>query len=441
MVSNFGAKSVSTFLLVVGAFWCCCSSWRGSIAHVDAFSFSLSSSSSPWVVTTTTATKRRRPHSFALQNAASPKADDDLFNISEEDRMAAVDFMKSMDPSDLDKMIADVDTLPKAELKAMGMDADIIKATLQLTKSDPSMLQSMAQMMETMSADEIMEGSRKAQQTFTKESLSEMAEAVAVASPATATAADDEDEDEDDDAEPVEPDPQVLDAMFSVAEIMSVGGKNKGGVTFAAFCSIPPVAVLSGPGDDEDDLTPQELTDCWNTGSLGATRVDRAGFERVWRAVQDNYYNDIVEEAQDRLKASKKKKRGSEKPKASATAVKPTVVSATTATTPMVGANISPDQLAEQVKSIKDEDLTSMFEQMNKMTPAEEARMRAMGVDPEMMKKSAEMMKNNPLMRKAATMMIKNTSPEQLMKASQQAQERMATMTEEEKKKMFDNLK
>lgn len=432
MFRDFGT-SVSRLLVVVGAVVCCCSRWSSSsiaITQVDAFSLSssaLPSSRSSWIVTPTA---KKRIYSVALHNAASPNAA--AGDISEQDRKQALDYIKTMNPSDLDQMIADLDKMPETELKAMGMDAEIMKTTLQMAKEDPSMLQSMTQMMETMSAEEIVERSREAQQLFSKEGLPGMVEA---------DSADDEDE-EDEDDEPVEPDPQVLDAMYAVAEIMSAGGKSKGGVTFTAFCTVPPVAVLSGRG--EDDLSPQELSDCWNTGSLGATRVDRAGFERVWRAVQDNYYNDIVEEAQDRLAVSKKKKRGSDKPKVEA--VTPAVVSsaATAAPTtkqPMVGANISPDQLAEQVKSIKDEDLTNMFDQMSKMSPAEEARMRTMGVDPEMMKKSAEMMKNNPLMRKAATMMIKNTSPEQLMKASQQAQERMANMSEEEKKKMLENLK
>ena len=90
---------------------------------------------------------------------------------------------------------------------------------------------------------------------------------------------------------------------------------------------------------------------------------------------------------------------------------------------------------------MKDEDLTRMFDQMSNMTPVDEARLKAMGVDPVMMKKSAAMMKNNPLLRKAATMMMKNTSPEQLMKASQEAQAKMANMSEEEKQQILDNLK
>ena len=90
---------------------------------------------------------------------------------------------------------------------------------------------------------------------------------------------------------------------------------------------------------------------------------------------------------------------------------------------------------------MKDEDMTKMFEQMSNMSPAEEERLRAMGVDPTLMKKSASALKSNPLLRKAATMMMKNTSPDQLMKASQEAQQKMANMSEEEKQRMLDNLK
>lgn len=55
---------------------------------------------------------------------------------------------------------------------------------------------------------------------------------------------------------------------------------------------------------------------------------------------------------------------------------------------------------------------------MANIGPEEEARMRAMGADPEMMKKAASMMKSNPMMRKAAQMMMKNMSPDQMLKVS-----------------------
>merc|ERR1712125_72957 len=93
-------------------------------------------------------------------------------------------------------------------------------------------------------------------------------------------------------------------------------------------------------------------------------------------------------------------------------------------TDPQVGANLSEDQMKavnEQVKNMNDDDMQAMLEGMQNIGPEEEARMRAMGADPAMMK-AAELMKSNPMMRKAAQMMMKNMSPEQMAKASQQAQ-------------------
>ena len=93
------------------------------------------------------------------------------------------------------------------------------------------------------------------------------------------------------------------------------------------------------------------------------------------------------------------------------------------------------------MKNMKDEDVEKMFEQMANMSPQEEARLRAMGVDPGMMKKSAQMMKNNAFLRKGFTSMMKNTKPEDILRSSQMTQEKMAKMSEEEKKRFLENLK
>ena len=90
---------------------------------------------------------------------------------------------------------------------------------------------------------------------------------------------------------------------------------------------------------------------------------------------------------------------------------------------------------------MSDDDMTAMLEGMANIGPEEEARMRAMGADPEMMKKAASMMKSNPMMRKAAQMMMKNMSPDQMLKASQQAQQQMAGMSKEDLEKAMDNMK
>merc|ERR1711935_956284 len=97
---------------------------------------------------------------------------------------------------------------------------------------------------------------------------------------------------------------------------------------------------------------------------------------------------------------------------------------------PQAGQAISSEQL-EQVKNMSDSDMDAMFGQMKNMSPEVQDRMKAMGVDPKMMQKTAEMMNSNPLMKDAAKMMMKNMSPDQMKMASQQAQDQMSKMTPE----------
>eukprot|EP00977_Amphora_coffeiformis_P022271 scaffold10721_cov164-Amphora_coffeaeformis.AAC.1 len=340
----------------------------------------------------------------------------------------------------------------------MGMDVNVMKQTMKLLKENPAMRENMANVMETLTPEQLLEQSRKAQEQLKKQNnissnnnykdaVVEASETVATKLPEAADDTDDDEEEQEDeeDEEPVVLNPAVLDAMYKVGEYMSEPPE-KGGVTFTAFSTLPPIAVLSAKStnEDEDSLTAAELKECWNTGSLGATRVDRNGFERVWAAVQDNYYNDIVEEARERTLV---KRRGRTKPNAAATAAAPTPTTTTatqpppppppTTTTPIP----DPKLVTDQLKKLKDEDFTKMLESMAEMTEADEARMRAMGMDPDMMRKSAAMMKNNPLLRKAATAMMKNTSPEQLQKASMEAQAKMANMSPEERQKLLDSMK
>lgn len=219
-------------------------------------------------------------------------------------------------------------------------------------------------------------------------------------------------------------DPNVIDSMYTVAELMSK--PCTGGVTFQAFATLPPITALSG--EREQDLSKQELAECWGDGSLGATRVDRAGFERVWNEVQEYFEEDIMDES-----------RATIHPKAK----KPPRTSVAEAEVPKVGDNLSEAQMKainEQVKSMTDDDMQAMLDGMANIGPEEEARMKAMGADPAMMKKAAEMMKSNPMMRKAAQMMMKNMSPEQMVKASQQAQEQMSNMSKEDLEKAMNEM-
>merc|ERR1740124_1170275 len=112
--------------------------------------------------------------------------------------------------------------------------------------------------------------------------------------------------------------------------------------------------------------------------------------------------------------------------------VEPRVTGASLPTGAQVAQNISPEQLA-QVKNMSDSDMDAMFGQMKD-------RMKAMGVDPAMMQKTAEMMNSNPLMKNAAKMMMQNMSPEQMKQASQQAQEQMSKMTPEQVQEAMEKL-
>ena len=51
------------------------------------------------------------------------------------------------------------------------------------------------------------------------------------------------------------------------------------------------------------------------------------------------------------------------------------------------------------------------------------------------------MMKDNPMMMKAAQAMMSRMSPEQMLQASQNAQKQMANMSEADKQKALDDLK
>lgn len=358
---------------------------------------------------------------------------------------ASAEMMQNMKPEDIDRMVEEMERMPASQLeqmKSMGMNVDMMKSTMQMMKSNPDMMKSVGKMMENMSPEQLLDQSRAAQEAMTQQQQS--AAAPVGQAPATPVGnvvdavLEDDDENDDKDSEPIVCEPKVLDTMFRVAEIMSEPQTSSGGVTLQAFATVPPISVLLN-SYDEDSLTMEELEECWTTGSLGATRLDRTAFERVWMEVQDQYYTGIIEEAREKCHKKGKKKKGS--PKSDTPAPPPPPPSPPMVTDSLVGQTVDPDLVSAQLKNMSEDDVTNMFDQMTNMSPAQEASMRAMGVDPAMMKKSAEMFKNNPLMSKAATAMMKNTPPDQLMKASQQAQERLKNMSEEEKKKMLDNLK
>jgi ribosomal protein L12E/L44/L45/RPP1/RPP2 len=214
-------------------------------------------------------------------------------SLNAESLKASAEAMKNMKPSDIDQILAEMDNMPASQLeqlKSMGMDPAVMKSSLQMMKKNPEMMKTMGEMMGTMTPEELLKQSRQAQETM--KSLGDTNVAAASAFPVITDAqiveADEEEkvnEEDQDDAEPIEPSEKVLGTMFQAAELMSE--PPTGGVTFAGFCTVPPVAVLAA-GNGEDDLSNNELTECWNKGSLGATRVDKAGFKRVWMEVQES---------------------------------------------------------------------------------------------------------------------------------------------------------
>lgn len=349
--------------------------------------------------------------------------------------------MKSMTPQDMSKLIAEMESMPeiqKKQLKDMGMDPDTMLVSMKMMKDNPQMMATAQKLMSNMTPEQMLEQSKLAQEKMSKMSKEELEQAAEMArrqmenlSPELV----DEAINAMKENNPVTTgvgmpgssmDRNVIDAMYKVGELMSK--PNTGGVTFEAFSTLPPITVLSG--EREQDLSKSELADSWAAGARGASRVDRAGFERVWNEIQEYFEDDVMEEARATCHPKAKKSR----------TVEAEVVGSES---PRVGGNLSEDQMkvvSQQVKTMTDDDMQQMLDGMTNIGPEEEARMKAMGADPAMMKKAAEMMKSNPMMRKAAQLMMKNMSPDQMLQASQQAQKQMANMSNEDLEKAMKQM-
>jgi len=96
---------------------------------------------------------------------------------------------------------------------------------------------------------------------------------------------------------------------------------------------------------------------------------------------------------------------------------------------------------SDAVKQLSGDDMDIMLDRMENMGALEESRLKGMGVDPTMMKKAAEMMKGNPMMKNAAQTLMKNMSPEQMMKASEQAQSQLKGMSTEDMEEAMNKMK
>jgi hypothetical protein len=220
--------------------------------------------------------KAKRMREILAEEALNPK------NMAESARQ-----MKDMKPEDMGKLIQEMEgmsTVQREQLKAMGMDPDLMKKSMEVMRDNPNLMVSAQKMMKNMTPEQMLEQSRLAQERMANTSPEQVelaAKAIESLSPDQLDAA----------AELLKggfmpgsaADPTVIDSMFRTAEIMSQ--PPSGGVTFQAFATLPPISILSG--DREEDLSNKELAECWADGSLGATRVDRAGFERVWNEVRE----------------------------------------------------------------------------------------------------------------------------------------------------------
>jgi hypothetical protein len=326
----------------------------------------------------------------------------------------------------------------------------MMKKTMLMMKDNPALIANAQKVMESMTPDELLEQSRKAQEELSKLSPQELDKMNLMTKNISETdlrvAADllkkekssrnvvdvvtvgkVEDEKKEIYTGPgSSSDTKVIDAMFKVAEYMS-DPPTTGGVTFAGFAASPIIQLLSG--DREFDLSRSELKECWANGSLGATRVDRSGFDRVWKEVQEYFEDDIMEEARKEAKLlASPKKRGSNK----------------TTTTKTVGEDLQPVELKavnERIKNLSKNEVDSVLDIMEKMDPAQEARLKAMGVDPSIMQQTARILKDNPQLREQAQKLMENMSPEEMLKTSQQAQEQIKEMSKADLEKTLEQLK
>ena len=396
----------------------------GLTASSTVSAFGPASTTSPTTTHTTTTTNLHMVGN--MPDAERMKKIMEEESRNPENVKASAEMLKNLKPEDLDTMLSQMDNMPAAQreqMQAMGMNPELMRKSVEMMKSNPEMAKQMANMMETMSPEQIMEKSRAAQNAF--EAANPQTAAASSSGVVDAQVVDKDTDDgaeEEEEEEPIPPPAaDILDTLYRAAELMSSPPTGK--VTYAGFSTIPPISLLIGT-DAERDVSLKELKECWADGSLGATRVDRAGFERVWVEVQEYFSTPIIEKARERAVGQK---------------ARTTVASVASPVQPIVGDAISDTQM-DQVKNMSDDDMNMMLEQMQNMTPAMQDQMKAMGVDPRMMQKTADMMNSNPLMKNAARMMMKNMSAEQMRNASQRAQEQMSKMTPEEREEALKRL-
>merc|ERR1712157_390851 len=141
-----------------------------------------------------------------------------------------------------------------------------VKNSMQMMRDNPEMMKTMGRMMENMTPEQLMAQSRAAQQQmenmtpdqmkqaasgFSNASRDQVENAVKMMTQSSSAEETDAIETSEIAAKGSAMDPEVISKFFDVAELMSQ--PPSGGVTFAAFSSLPVITLLSG--EREIDLS------------------------------------------------------------------------------------------------------------------------------------------------------------------------------------------
>ncbi|KAJ8607928.1 hypothetical protein CTAYLR_009100 [Chrysophaeum taylorii] len=236
--------------------------------------------------------------------------------LTPEQVKASADMFKNINADQLDMMLEQIENMgpfEQEQYKKMGVDIGMMKTSMRMLKNNPTMLDMYRKSLQSMSPEQLMQASKVAQeklQGMSSTQFDSMAEqleqqvssfptrpapaaapaAAPTAAPAAASA-----------VAVTARDPKLIDAMFATAEYSA--NPPSGGVDLPTLKKLPPIAALRG--DRADDLSDDELAEVWSAEAGGGPRVDRAGFERVWLAIDDLYEEDLMVEARRPPKKSR----------------------------------------------------------------------------------------------------------------------------------------
>lgn len=226
--------------------------------------------------------------------------------LSPEALKQSFEMMKNLTPEQLDLMLSQMENMKPSEkesMKKMGVNPDLMKMTMKTLRNNPKIFQAWQKQMASMSPTEMEEAAKLAQEQMQNIDPTQYEELTAEATRNLETLADMEAAGLPVDVGspvPAAPgiagtakDPAVIDAMFNTAKFTANLPSSL--VDIKAFKLLPPIAALRGM-NDEMDLSDTEINDIWME-QAGAPGVDRAGFERVWLAIDELYQDDLLVEA------------------------------------------------------------------------------------------------------------------------------------------------